>query len=124
MLYSITNGLQTVTSTGAVPGTLDTSAMLGPFTAKLTVAGLTAGSIAIIGLEDTASETPFSDAIAQAIWQVTGPVSSSAQIDTSLVSEYQIPGCRSGDENSKLRLYVYKLTGSDPSLTVGAEVQQ
>lgn len=62
MNYDITTGVQTVTATGVVTGTLNTSAMNGDYTVFLNISGLTQGSTATIAIEDTASSTPFSDA--------------------------------------------------------------
>ena len=137
MNYDITTGTQTVTGTGPATGTLDTSAMSGDYTLSLLVAGLTAGT-ATIAIEDTASSTAFSDAQQQAVFTVTGPVETVAPITLS-VRRYQVglgesgleadtasgsTTARFGATNTKLRANVITLTGSSPSLSLHAQLEQ
>ncbi len=63
MISDITAGIQTVTASGPVTGTLDTSSLTGDFTVCVDVVSLTLASKAVICIEDTASPgAPFSDA--------------------------------------------------------------
>lgn len=117
----ITTGIQTVTSTGAVPGTLDTSALSGDFTIKVQVLDLTAGSTARIVVEDTANATPFSDAQPVSVFDVAGQVNTPSTQD---VRKYQVPSTRFGQANNKLRLNVQVLSGVSPSLSVRGWIEQ
>lgn len=110
-IKDITTGKQTVSSAGAVTGTLDTSAMSGDFTIKVRVPKLAAGKKVIIALEDTAHATPFSDAIQQAIWQAAGPIVPEAEKVFSIKS-HDLPKVRFGATNTKLR---FNVTAADAS---------
>lgn len=118
----ITTGVQSISATGAVTGTLDTSALTGDFTVNIQVSGLTAGKTAIISLEDTANASAFSDAIAQWVEQFSGGIGTGNDVVLSR-RKYQIPGCRFGVTNSKLRLNVLSIT-STPGLKVHAWLTQ
>lgn len=100
----ITTGEQAVAAAGAVTGSLDTSAL--PATAlktvKLIVRGLAAGKRAVFAIEDTASATPFNDAIQVGVAQFQG-----SQPPEGVAKEWQafdIPLVRFGAANNKLRL--------------------
>ncbi len=136
MNYDITTGVQTVTSAGVVTGTLNTSAMSGDYTVFLNISGLTQGSAATIAIEDTASSTPFSDAQQQAVFSITGLVEKEAEVTLSF-EKYQVGtglaeadvtmgthAPRFGAANTALRAHVLTLTGSSPSLSVHARLQQ
>lgn len=136
MHTDITTGAQTVTATGPVTGTLDTSALSGDYTVWIQVDGLTAGATAHIAVEDTASATAFSDAQAQATFSVTGQVESVATITLSF-RDYQVGTGqveadltmgtnprRFGATNTKLRANVTELTGSSPGLTLHVYLEQ
>jgi hypothetical protein len=138
--YDITTGLQTVTATGPVTGTLNTSAMsatLG-YTIFVVIAGLTAGASATIAIQDTADATPFADAQTQASFTVTGKVGDPAEIELS-IRKYAVgtgeggldadtsagsTTPRFGAANTALRANVTALTGTSPSLSVHAFLQQ
>lgn len=140
MNYDITTGVQTVTAAGAVTGTLNTSAMSAtiPYTLFVTITGLTAGASATIEIQDTADATPFADAQTQATFTVGGPVESSATITLSTTKEsvgtgdsgmaaHTVDGSsapRFGAANTQLRAYVSALTGTSPSLSLHAFLQQ
>ena len=123
--YDITSGgAQTVTTSGPVPGTLDVSDFSGQdYTIRIEVQALTAGSIAIIAVEDTANVSPFSDAVQVMVFHFVGQISQSAPIDVSR-RKIEIPATRVDVVNGKLRLNVLSLTGSSPSLTVLGTFQQ
>jgi hypothetical protein len=125
MLSYITTGAQTVTGTGPVTGSLDTSALgaTADFTVKLDVTSMTAGAVAIIAIEDTANATPFSDAVQVAVFHVSGPIVTRAD-DNLNKRRYEIPGTRFGQSNSKLRANVLSLSGTSPSMTFTALLQQ
>jgi hypothetical protein len=100
----ITTGEQAVAAAGAVTGSLDTSALAATAlkTVKLTVRGLAAGKRALFAIEDTASATPFNDAIQVAVahFQGTQPTEGTAKEWQT----YDIPLTRFGVANSALRL--------------------
>jgi hypothetical protein len=140
MNYDITTGVQTVTAAGAVTGTLNTSAMsaTAEYTLFVTITGLTAGATATIQIQDTASSTAFSDAETQATFTVGGPVVPHATITLSTTKKGVGTGVhglaadttdgttspRFGAANNSLRAYVSALTGTSPSLSLHAFIQQ
>lgn len=101
-LKDITTGEQAVAASGAVTGSLDTSALTSFKTIKLTVRGLAAGKRALFVIEDTANASAFSDAlqVAAAHFQGTQPTEGVAKEWAT----YDIPLTRFGVANSKLRL--------------------
>jgi hypothetical protein len=111
----ITTGFQTVSATGAVTGTLDTSALSGDSSIKLCVNGLAAGQTAQVAIEDTASATPFNDAHQVAVFHVQGQVQSQAEAWFAK-RQYEIPATRFGAANTKLRANVLALSGGNLSL--------
>ncbi len=115
-IVDITTGDQTVTATGAVTGVLDTATFTGDYTVKVRIFGLEDGKSAVIALQDTASGTPFNDAIDVAVFHVKGKVTAEADIVLNKKS-YEIPGTRYGVTNSKLRFNVRSLT-SDSNLKI------
>ena len=140
MQYDISTGLQTVTATGAVTGSLDTSALSATldYTIVVVIAGLTAGATATIHIEDTASSTAFSDAQEQAAFTVTGAIGEPAEVQLS-TRKYAVgsgdsglaadtvdgsTAARFGAANTKLRANVTALSGTSPSLSLHAFIQQ
>jgi hypothetical protein len=136
MNYDITTAVQTVTAAGVVTGTLNTSAMSGDYTVFLNVSGLTQGAAATIAIEDTASSTPFSDAQQQAVFSIGGQVELRSEVTLSF-EKYQVgtgqveadvtvgtSAPRFGAANTALRAHVLTLTGSSPSLSVHAWLEQ
>jgi hypothetical protein len=107
MKTDITTGVQTVTTTGALTGSLDTSALTGKYAAKLNFS-LTDG-VAVVALEDTANATPFSDAIQVAVFQIK--YATPAEGITLSKQDYEIPGTRFGATNTKLRFNVLEIAG-------------
>lgn len=100
----ITTGEQTVTATGAITGSLDTSALTGGYTVKLRVRGLASGKKIMIALEDTANSSAFSDAIPVAVFHFSGTGLSPAQPDDNRDrASYDIPSTLFGAANNKLR---------------------
>jgi hypothetical protein len=115
----ITTGAQTVTTTGAVTGTMDTSALTVRPVIRLIIAALTAGATARIAIEDTANSSEFSDAQTAAVFDVTGPIGDPAEVELSITPDLT-PSMRIGATHNQLRANVTQLTGSSPSLTVHA----
>jgi hypothetical protein len=120
-ISAITTGEQSVTSTGAITGSLNTAALTGGFTVKIRVRGLTSAQNIQIALEDTANVTPFSDALQP--WSVTFAGVAEAEGATQSVRSYQIPACRFGATNTALRLNAQVVTGS-PTALVQAWLEQ
>ena len=105
----ITTGEQNVAAVGAVTGTLDTSTRTGDYTVKVRVRDLTAGAKLMLGIEDTAAATPFTDAQAIAVCHFTG---TGSELDTEKEFRlYDIPFTLYGATNNKLRVNVYRITG-------------
>lgn len=107
----ITTGEQSVSATGAVTGTLDTSALTGDFTIKLRVRGLLAAQTAKIVIEDTANASAFSEAQPVAIAYVSGG-SEVASGNSFEWRKYDVPLARVGAANNKLRVNVQQLSGA------------
>lgn len=112
----ITTGAQSVSSTGPVTGTLDTSALTTAPGVRLIVNSLT-GTSARIAIEDTANSSAFSDAQQAAIFDITGPITTEIEMHRSA---YEMPSLRFGAANCKLRVNVLALNGSSPNLNVYA----
>lgn len=121
-LADITTGAQAVTTTGAVTGSLDTSALTGDYTIKIRVSALGSGKRAVIALEDTAHATPFSEAIQVAVKQVVGTVTSDNELNFSWRS-YELPLARYGATNTKFRINVLACDAT-PGLTVHAWLER
>lgn len=107
VMSNITTGEQSVSATGAVTGTLDTSALSGKYAVKVRL-GLTAG-VALVALEDTASATPFNDAIQVAVFHIKGASPNEGTLHNR--QDYEIPATRFGAANTKLRLNVLSISG-------------
>jgi hypothetical protein len=117
--YPITTGMQTVTATGAVTGTLSTAALPNLSTIYLEVSALTLGSTCRISIEDSANGT-FSDALPVKVWhfeggEPAGGITVSANLD-------EIPNLRKGATGNALRVNVLALSSSSSlSLTGTAD---
>ena len=107
MQTDITTGEQSVTTAGAITGSLDTSALIAAYLVRVKLE-LDMG-VAIVALEDTANATPFSDAVQVAIFNVKAPTPAEGNIQS--VREYQIPATRFGAANTKLRFNVLAIYG-------------
>jgi hypothetical protein len=121
-ITNITTGEQSVTATGAVTGTLDTSALTGDYTVKLRVRGLLAGKKAIVAIEDTANATPYSDKVQVAVKHFVG----GDEVASGTAAEwrsYDISSTRFGATNTGLRVNVLSITGS-PTFSVFAWLEQ
>ena len=105
-MTDITTGEQSVTTTGAITGSLDTSALSGKYGVKVRFK-LDAG-VAIVALEDTANASAFSDAIPIAVFHVR-PTLSVGSIAS--IQDYEIPATRFGASNTKLRFSALKIAG-------------
>jgi hypothetical protein len=120
-ISAISTGEQSVTTTGAITGSLDTSALTGAYTVKIRVRGLTSAQNIQIALEDTANASAFSDALQP--WSVTFAGVAEPEGATQSVRDYQIPACRFGATNTKLRVNAQVVTGS-PTALVQAWLEQ
>lgn len=108
----------TVNATGAVTGTLDTSALAGDFTLVVVVNNLATGKKARIAIEDTANATPFSDAQPVAVFDLVGGINTNNSVAFSKRA-YEIPSARIGAANNKFRANVLSCDAS-PNLQVQA----
>lgn len=121
---SLTTDPQTLTATGpAAPTTgLAISGLSGDYTLEITVQALTAASgtpLARVVLEDTVNG--FTNAIPVFEVNVEGPISVPV---TYLVRDDEAPALRIGVANAMLRLNVYDLEGTSPSITVHGAIWQ
>jgi len=114
-MSNITTGVQSDTTTGAITGSLDTSALTGKYAVKLRL-GLTAG-VAIVALEDTADATPYGDAVQVAVFHVKGATPAEGNLHS--VQDYEIPGTRFGASDTALRFNVLSITGGGTLTTFG-----
>jgi len=120
-LADITTGEQTVAAAGAVTGSLDTSALTGFKTLKLTVRGLAAGKRALFAIEDTANATPYSDKVQVAVAHFQGTLPTEG-----VAKEWQtfdIPLTRFGVANSALRLYCLAIDGTPGTVKAHAWIE-
>lgn len=101
-MNQITTGEQTVSATGAVAGSLSTSAMSGNFTLKVRIRGLAAGQRIMLSVEDTSSGTPFSDARTIAHFDTYGGMPADGV--TLSKSKYEMPSAKFGAANTALRI--------------------
>ncbi len=106
----ITTGVQTVTGTGAVTGSLATASLTGDYTVKLRIDALPAGETAIVAVEDTANASAFSEPIQVAVAHFKGL--GNAEGNVFSWPKNQIPGTRFGASNTKLRFNVLSKTSS------------
>lgn len=114
----ITTGVQTVSTAGAVTGTLDTSAFTGDYTIHLRIVGLSAGKRALIAIEDTANASAFSDARQIKVEHVVGTITQDVEQRFSYRAN-QLQMTRYGAANTKLRVNVLAVDAS-PGLKVHA----
>jgi hypothetical protein len=107
-MSNITTGEQgSITTTGAITGSLDTSGLSGKYAVKLRFK-ITAG-VAVIALEDTANASAFSDAIQVGVVHIKG--ASPNEGTEHNWQDYEIPGTRFGATNTKLRFNVLSISG-------------
>jgi hypothetical protein len=122
VLKDITTGAQSVTATGAITGSLDTSALSGDYTVKIEVSGLSAGKSAQIALEDTANVTPFSDVLQPYVFSFVGGMDRDGVALS--VRSYQIPQARFGATNTKLRFNTQAISSTPGSVKVHGWLEQ
>lgn len=103
--YPITTGIQTVTATGPVTGTLSTAALPNLSTLYLDVTGLSSGTCRI-SIEDSATGT-FADALPVKVWHFTAG-STSSGINVSAEAE-EIENLRKGASGNAMRVNVLSL---------------
>jgi hypothetical protein len=117
-ISSISTGEQSVTSTGAITGSLNTASLTGDYTVKLRVRGLTlATQNVMVALEDTANASAFSDALQCWVASVAGATPTEGV--TLSVRSYQLPAARFGATNTKLRFNCLAINGSPTALIEG-----
>ncbi len=121
---SLTNDPQTLTAPGpAAPTTgLAISGLSGDYTLEITVQALSATSgtpLARVVLEDTVNG--FTNAIPVFEINVEGPITTPV---TYLMRDDEVPALRIGVTNAALRLNVYDLEGTSPSITVHGAIWQ
>jgi hypothetical protein len=107
--YPITTGMQTVTATGPVTGTLSTATLPNLSTIYLNVSGLTAGATCRISIEDSASGT-FGDALPVKVWHFEGGENVNGVTESANLDE--IPNIRKGATGNALRVNVLALSSS------------
>jgi hypothetical protein len=122
MITAIITGQQTVTATGPVPATtgLSIAGVTGDCTVHVRVQGLSAVAglaTAAIVLEDTVNA--FVAVVPVAEFQARGVVENQAE-QHFLFRKYELPTCRFGVASAALRVNVYSLGGTTPSLTLDA----
>lgn len=120
-ISAITTGEQSVSSTGAITGSLATAALSGAYTVKIRVRGLTSAQNIQIVLEDTADATPYGDVTQPFSFTFAGVAEPEGA--TASVRSYQIPAARFGVTNSAFRVNAQLLTGS-PTVLVSAWLEQ
>jgi len=121
---SLTTDPQVLTAAGpAAPATgLNISALTGDYTLEITVQALSAASgdsAARVVLEDTVNA--FTAAIPVVEVAVQGPITMPR---TYLFRSDEAPDLRIGTANASLRLNVYELDGTSPSITVHGAIWQ
>jgi hypothetical protein len=121
---TLTTDPQTLTAAGpAAPTTgLDISGLNGDYTLEITVQALSAASgnsKARIALEDTVNA--FTNAVPVVEVNVQGPLTVPV---THLFKSDEVPSLRIGTASAKLRLNVYTLEGTSPSITVHGAIWQ
>ena len=119
-LTDITTGVQTITSAGAVTGSLDISGLSGDFTVKVRVTALTAAKTAVIALEDTVDA--YTGKIQNAVVQVKGPIVPEAEKVFSFPGR-ELPALRLGTTSAACRINVLSVTGT-PGLKLHAWIEQ
>lgn len=116
--YPITTGIQTVTATGPVTGTLSTAALPNLSTLYLDVTGLSSGTCRI-SIEDSASGT-FTDALPVKVWHFTAG-SEPDGINVSAALD-EIENVRKGATGNALRVNVLSIaSGATLSLAGTAD---
>lgn len=105
---------QTVTATGPLTGTLDTSTLSGDFTINVRVRGLTGNQTMRVDIEDTANSTAFSDATQ--VWTADFKGAPSPEGITHSIRAYKLPSIRFGGVNNKLRANVQEISNGVSAL--------
>ncbi|HLN03085.1 MAG TPA: hypothetical protein VK335_27595 [Bryobacteraceae bacterium] len=121
---TLTTDPQTLTAAGpAAPTTgLDISVLSGDYTLEITVQALSAASgtpKARVVLEDTVNA--FTNAVPVVEMNVQGPLTVPV---THLFKSDEAPSLRLGTTSARMRLNVYTLEGTSPSITVHGAIWQ
>jgi hypothetical protein len=111
----ITTGEQTVTATGAITGTLDTSTLSGEYRIRGRIRGLSGSQSIRIAIEDTANASAFSEATTVAEKDIKGaPNPEGVEVDFGAPRDF--PDIRFGATNNKLRANCTAITSSTSAL--------
>jgi len=122
---TLTTDPQTLTAAGPAAPTagLSISGLTGDYTLEITVLALTASSSstpkARVALEDTVNG--FTNSFAVCEINVQGPINTPV---THLFRSDEVPSLRIGVASAALRLNVYELDGTTPSITVHGAIWQ
>lgn len=108
-ITQITTGEQSVTETGAVTGTANTSSLASPFTLFVRVRGLAAGDTIKLSIQDTENSSEFSDALDVALVDINGGMPNEGV--TYSFPWYEMPSMRYGAEYCELRLNCLAISG-------------
>jgi hypothetical protein len=112
----ITNGIQSVSATGALASVDASAVSSADWTLHLAIHSLDGGA-ARIAIEESTTDD-FATALPLALVDVQGPVTT---VRGYTFRAYALPSAQIGHQNAKLRANVVRLTGT--SLTFAAEVQ-
>jgi hypothetical protein len=116
VIKPITTSEQVVTATGAVTGTLDTSAITGNFNLRIRVRDLTAGHKIMLSIEDTANASAFSDALPIAVFHFEGTGTGGGAAGENAMDQerqwYDVKAALLGAANNKLRVNCLRIDAS------------
>jgi hypothetical protein len=115
--YPIITGMQTITASGPVTGTLSTATLTNLSTIYLDVTGLSSGTCRV-SIEDSASGT-FGDALPVKVWHFEAGEPSDGI--TVSANRDEIPNIRSGATGNALRVNVLSLA-SGATLNISGSV--
>lgn len=120
IISQVTTSEQTVSATGAITGSLDTSALTGDFTIRGRVRAATGNPTVRIAIEDTANATPFSEALQVSVKDVKVTNGSDGET-VDFGRSYDLPSIRFGATNTKLRANCQAITGGTAFVEVWIE---
>lgn len=109
---AITTGEQSVTTAGAITGTLSTATLTGAYCVKVRVRGLLPNQKVTVALEDTVNA--FSNSIAVKVWDFVGVGVPEGVTDH--VMTYDVPSARFGISGSAFRANCYRIDSSTTAL--------
>lgn len=112
----ITTGEQSVTATGAITGTLDTSTLTGEFRIRGRIRGLSGSQKIRIAIEDTANASAFSEATTVAVQDIQGAQTVDGNVFNFGDIPRDMPSIRFGAANTKLRGNCTAISGGPTAL--------